>query len=107
VGFILSAVSVVILIIIKFTYGDDYFEEDTSISVKKWIYRAMWAALVCGLLIVFVPSKKDMALIYGVGGTIEYLKENDRAKELPDKVIDALSMWMDSLTEEKDNLTNK
>lgn len=46
------------------------------------------------LIVVFVPSKKDMFLIYGLGTTIEYVKENDRLKEIPDKAIDAIMEYL-------------
>ena len=34
--------------------------------------------------------KNDALLIYGVGGTIDYVKSNKTAKQLPDKCIKAL-----------------
>ena len=39
-------------------------------------------------------------MIYGVGSTIEYLKSNPNAKELPDKCVKALERWAD---EDKEN----
>lgn len=42
-----------------------------------------------------------MYLIYGVGGTIDYLKDNETAKQLPDKVVIALDKYIDSLNEDK------
>jgi hypothetical protein len=41
-----------------------------------------------------------MMMIYGVGGTIDYIKSNDTAKQLPDKVVSALDKYLDSLNEE-------
>lgn len=49
---------------------------------------------------VFIPTKDDALIIYGVGGTIDYIKSNDTAKQLPDKCIKALDKWVDSLNEE-------
>jgi hypothetical protein len=40
-------------------------------------------------------------MIWGVGGTIDYVKSNATAKQLPDKCIEALDKWVDSLNEEK------
>ena len=37
-----------------------------------------------------IPMKNDALLIYGVGCTIDYIKSNDKAKQLPDKCIKAL-----------------
>ena len=52
-------------------------------------------------LLVFIPSKRDMLMIIGIGGTIEYLKSNDTAKELPDKVIMAIDKFLDDTIEEE------
>jgi hypothetical protein len=42
-------------------------------------------------------------MIYGVGGTIDYIKSNDKAKKLPDKCIEALDKYLDNINkEEKD-----
>lgn len=45
--------------------------------------------------------KNDALLIYGVGGTSDYVKSNETAKQLPDKYIKALDKWVDNLNEEK------
>ena len=58
---------------------------------------------------VFVPNTKDALLIYGVGGTIDYVKSNPTAKQLPDKCINALDKWVDSwsIKEKTDSTNNK
>ena len=57
---------------------------------------------IIGLLInLFVPSTKEALAIYGVGGTIDYIKSNDKAKQIPDKAVEALIKWLD--TEQKHN----
>lgn len=45
---------------------------------------------------VLTPSTKQAYLIYGVGGTVDYLKENSTAKQIPDKCIKALDKWIDT-----------
>lgn len=47
--------------------------------------------------LIFIPTTKDALLIYGVGNTIEYLQGNEKARELPDKCIEALNNYIDSL----------
>ena len=51
---------------------------------------------------VFIPSNKQMLEIYGIGGTIDYIKSNDKAKELPDKVVDALTKYLETVGENRD-----
>jgi len=50
----------------------------------------------------FVPTTKQALIIYGVGGTIDYVKGNDTAKQLPDKAIIALDKYLESINEDKE-----
>ena len=56
-------------------------------------------------MLVFIPTTKEALLIYGVGGTIDYVKSNPVAKKIPDKCIIALDKWVDSLS--NDSTKNK
>lgn len=69
------------------------------IKIKNWTYTLL---IISTLVIIFVPSKRELYIIYGVGGTIDYLKDNPTAKELPDKCIKALDTWVDNLNKERD-----
>jgi len=69
------------------------------IRAKNLIYTLL---IISTLVITFVPSKRELYIIYGVGGTLDYLKENPTAKELPDKCIKALDTWVDNLNKEGD-----
>ena len=55
--------------------------------------------LISIILFILTPTTKQAMLIYGVGGTIDYLKENPTARQLPDKCIQALDKWVDTLGE--------
>lgn len=57
--------------------------------------------LIAILGVIFVPTTKDALMIYGVGSTLEYLKQNETAKELPDKCIDALDAWIEELNKKE------
>ena len=48
---------------------------------------------------VFIPTTRDALIIAGVGGTIEYLKSNETATQLPDKAIKALDKLVDEYLE--------
>lgn len=69
------------------------------IKIKHWAYILL---IISTLVITFVPSKRELYIIYGVGETIDYLKDNPTAKELPDKCIKALDTWVDNLNKEGD-----
>ena len=53
------------------------------------------------LISCFIPNTKEMYAIYGIGGVIDYVKGNEKAKKLPDKVIDALDKYLDEQKEEE------
>lgn len=67
-------------------------EEDIFKQLKGYIFTA----IIGILLIIFVPNKQEMLTIYGIGGTIEYVKNNETAKELPNKCVEALDLWVDN-----------
>ena len=67
----------------------------------KCFKRSILVIIVSCVINVFIPTKNDALLIYGVGGTIDYIKSNDTAKQLPDKCIKALDKWVENLNEEK------
>ena len=67
----------------------------------NYFKRSIIVTLVLTVINIFIPTKNDALLIYGVGGTIDYVKSNETAKQLPDKCIKALDKWVDNLNEEK------
>lgn len=51
------------------------------------------------ILIMFsfaIPSEKKLYAIYGIGSTIDYIKSNDKAKEIPNKAIDCIYKYLDN-----------
>lgn len=85
---------------------EDYDKKDL---IEKGFYKARKIAsallAISVLILTFLPSTKEMYRIIGIGGTIDYLRQNDTAKQLPDKCIKALDTFIDKVIEE-DN-TNK
>ena len=68
--------------------------------VKKQFIRAFIVFVVSIVCNVFIPTKNEALMIYGVGGTIDYIKSNETAKQLPDKYIKAFDKWADNINEE-------
>jgi len=91
IGIIALVISIFIIIV--------SLEEDDS-DVKKVgikFFKISFTIFICGLIFkIFVPTSKEALLIWGVGGTIDYLQENPTAQKLPDKCIKALDKWVDS-----------
>ena len=79
----------------------NYVEE--AKLMLKWVVGTFTTLVISSLIFVFVPSTKEAVLIWGVGSTIDYLQENETAKQLPDKCINALNDWVESLSDPKNN----
>jgi hypothetical protein len=68
---------------------------------KKWVPATIAVLSVALVLDFFIPNRNDMLLIYGLGGTIDYVQSNDKAKQLPDKAVEALNRYLDTINEDK------
>lgn len=78
--------------------ADDYNtqkEKEAQKRSKKKANKLFIIGFISVLLCCFIPSTKEMYAIYGIGGVIDYVKGNEKAKKLPDKVIDALDKYLD------------
>lgn len=76
-------------------------EERCFDSIVKYLKIFTVTFIITLTIKAFVPSTKEALMIFGVGSTIEYLKDNEKAMELPDKCIDALDVWIEELNKEK------
>lgn len=76
------------------------FEDNKTNIYKKCFHSFSISLIISILLCIFIPSQKDALLIYGVGGTVDYIKSNSTAKQLPDKCIQALDKLIDSYIDE-------
>lgn len=94
----LSLTACLILGIYLLVEGDDCYE-DTK-REKRYFKTALILGTISLIGGVFVPTEKELYAIYGIGGTIDYIKDNDTAKQLPDKVINVLDAWVDKQLEE-------
>ena len=73
----------------------------------SYFKRFIFVAIVACFINLFIPTTNQALLIYGVGGTIDYIKSNDTAKQLPDKCVKALDKYLDNLTKEENQKENK
>lgn len=98
ITFLIITGIVIVVATISFLINDESPKEK---RVLKWTVPSFAIALS---VLCFIPSTKEGMLIYGIGGTIDYIKSNDKAKQLPDKCVDALTRYVDSIEKEnKDN----
>lgn len=95
-----SILLVVISLASVFFYWIAYLDEFLEGS-KRYLKVALATAFVSSLFAIFIPTTEQLYLIYGLGGTMDYIKENDTAKQLPEKVIIALDKYLDSIADDK------
>lgn len=93
-------VIVTMLFALLVTEGDMIEDEGGKHNFFKWLKRFVACGVIAAMASIFIPSTKEMLLIYGVGGTIDYIKTNDTAKQLPDKCIKALDRFADKYIDE-------
>lgn len=93
---VLGGVLTIILIIDNTEIDDHIFK-----FMLKYLKIFVSAFIITLTIKAFVPSTKEALMIFGVGSTIEYLKSNEKAMELPDKCIDALDAWVEELNKKE------
>lgn len=72
-----------------------------------WAKRCVIILIISSFINIFIPTTNEALLIYGVGGTIDYIKSNSTAKQLPDKCVKALDKYLDNLTKEENQKDGK
>ena len=102
VALVVTIIAIVILTVCYFSF-DVYDDDDRArqATFVKWLRLSAVGIVISAVGMVFIPGDKELMAIYGIGGTIDYIKSNDKAKELPDKVVDALTKYLETLNEEK------
>lgn len=99
---IFGIVFTVSLIAFIIAIANALMDDEISNLIKNKYFKSLIATLVISMLgLVFTPTKKDAMLIWGVGGTIDYIKQNETAKELPDKVIKVVDMYLEEQLKDK------
>ena len=97
---ILAVSSLALTAILGVAILTDSFEVESNNVMKKWIKRLLVIFCISLVLAIFIPSKRDLYLMYGLGSTIDYIKDSDKVKELPDKTVTLINQTLDKLIEE-------
>lgn len=81
--------------------GEDICNAWQKSKLRKFANKMFIVFGISVTINVITPTTEEAYLIYGVGSTIDYIQDNPKAKQLPDKCIDALNRWVDSLNKEE------
>ena len=99
--FLVLSIAVIVISTIVFTNTiDNKYQENAHKASSATIKISTPIFIISLLLTVFVPSTKELYIIYGVGGTIDYLKQNPTAQKLPEKYLKLLDSWADDKIKE-------
>ena len=109
INFLLILTGVIILIVAAIMIatsfgGEDYdkkYEDD--LSLRKSGIKMLFLSLILFIICALIPNTRQAYRIYGISATINYLKDNGEAKQLPDKAVKVLNKWADDYLEE-DNI---
>lgn len=99
--FAICTILVIVAIAILFINILASDDEDEKTKSQKWLKVLLCSLPFFVLTLIFIPSTKDALLIYGLGGSLDYIKGNDTAKKLPEKAIIALDKYLDKLNKDK------
>ncbi len=104
IGFIITFAVIALI----FGIGIMVFNFDRYYDSEKIKYRMGEKIIIISSIILFVfsigtcfiPNSNEAYMIYGLGGTIDYIKSNEIAKQLPDKCIIALDKYLEEINNE-------
>lgn len=91
---VMSGIALIVLAI-AYVYSVSGGEEPPQIASRRSLKITFSVFVLSVLTLVFVPNFNQLCLIYGVGGTVDYLKNNETVRRLPDKYIKVLDQWAD------------
>ena len=106
INFLLILTGVIILIVAAIMIatsfgGEDYdkkYEDD--LSLRKSGIKMLFLSLILFIICALIPNTRQAYRIYGISATINYLKDNEEAKQLPDKGIKVVNKWVDDYLDE-------
>lgn len=84
--------SMVLIIICSIMYLNEDFVPS---KLKNISIYTLIITIILSITSIFIPTTKDAYMIYGIGGSIDYLRENETVKQLPDKCINFIDKWVD------------
>ena len=79
---------------------NDTIDKSLRKRVCKWSLPILFVSIS---IVAFVPTTKEMLLIYAAGGSWDYITNNETVKQLPDKCIQAIDALLDEYLDEPFN----
>lgn len=100
--FITLVITAILFVGLIMTYvTGDFYDDDKESKLKIRIKRVFIILISVSILSVFIPSQSQLIKIVGIGGTIDYIQSNETVKQLPDKCIKALDLYLENTLNKK------
>lgn len=97
IGFALIPLGSHYLSILKDSYEEELKKNKPLRNVIICLFT-FWIICLSGT--IFIPSTKEYLAIYGGGKIIEYIENNPKVKDVPDKVINVTDLYLQKLEKE-------
>lgn len=99
IAFLTAGIACIFISILRTVTSTEDITEPSVTNKFKWLGVALTVIFLP--LVMLIPSSRDAMLIFGIGPAIDYIQNNEAARQLPDKCIDALDNWVESLNSDK------
>lgn len=104
---VLSIIFGTIVVVGGFTLVVSYRLDNDYLTILKIVKRSILILGFSLLGVIFLPNTKQAYMIWGLGGTIDYIKSNETVQKLPDKTIQCLDKFLDEYLNEEDSTHNR
>lgn len=76
--FLTISTTFIVISIVGYFISKDLSEEERTMFWSKVFKYTVPTSLILTLLLVFIPTTKEALMIYGVGGTLDYVQSNEK-----------------------------
>lgn len=104
---VLSIIFGTIVVVGGFTFVVSDRSDNDYPTILKIVKRSILILGFSLLGVIFLPNTKQAYMIWGLGGTIDYIKSNETVQKLPDKTIQCLDKFLDKYLNEEDSTHNR
>lgn len=104
---VLSIIFGTIVVVGGFTLVVSDRSDNDYPTILKIVKRSILILGFSLLWVIFLPNTKQAYMIWGLGGTIDYIKSNETVQKLPDKTIQCLDKFLDKYLNEEDSTHNR
>ena len=96
---LIGLVGIIVVLVVTMA-EEDYVKDIRIIKLKKLsiIFLSIFVPIT-----LFVPNSKQAAMIFAVGTTLDYVQNNEKIKELPDKAVLCLDKFINEYLKEENN----